>query len=262
MNVYIMTDMEGISGIVSREQVMSDSPKYAEGRMLMVEDINVCVKACKEAGAQKVYVRDCHATGANVVWSHLTSEADGYIVGYTGQQRFPYLEECDAVILLGYHAMAGTLAGTLEHSMSSAGIQNYWINGIRAGETAIDAGIVGDYGKPVIMVSGDDKECEEARAWMPWVVTAEVKQGITWKGGLLLPPQKAYDVIRRKTIEAIQKAEQARPLVFTKPVTLRVEMTERGVLPTTYAKPYMRIIDGRTYEVEAASMEEALFRSH
>ena len=51
MNVYIMTDIEGISGIVSKDQVLKNSPMYQEGRRLMTAEINVCVKACKEAGA-------------------------------------------------------------------------------------------------------------------------------------------------------------------------------------------------------------------
>ena len=58
MNIFIMGDMEGISGITSREQVLPDASRYAEGRRLMVSDINVVVRACKEAGAEKVYVRD------------------------------------------------------------------------------------------------------------------------------------------------------------------------------------------------------------
>ena len=49
MNIYIMTDLEGISGITSREQVLSEAARYAEGRRLMVDDINVVVRACKEA---------------------------------------------------------------------------------------------------------------------------------------------------------------------------------------------------------------------
>ena len=93
--------------------------------------------------------------------------------------------------------------------MSSTSIQNYWINGNRAGEVAIDAGIVGDKGKPVIMVSGDDKVCREAEALLPWVVTAEVKRGITWKGGILLPQQKAHALLREKTIEAMRPDEAA-----------------------------------------------------
>ena len=262
MNIYIMVDMEGISGIFTREQVMSDGSgtRYSEGRRLMAKDINVCVRACKEAGAEKVYVRDCHGGGMNVLWEELCDEADGYIQGYTGQDRFPYLEECDGVILLGYHAMAGTPGGILEHTMSSANVQNYWINGQAAGEVAVDAGIVGDRGKPVIMVSGDDKVCKEAKALLPWCVTAEVKKGITWKGGLLLPPAKAYALLREKTIEAVKNLSEAKPLVYDKPVTLRAERTERFVMPMQCTKPYMKIIDGRTYEVTGDTMEEALFR--
>ena len=90
--------------------------------------------------------------------------------------------------------------------MSSAYLQNYWINGQKVGEIAIDnGGIVGDYGKPVIMVSGDDKVCHEAETLLPGIVTAEVKKGITWKGGMLLPPEKAYTLIKNKTKEAITK---------------------------------------------------------
>lgn len=262
MNIYIMVDMEGICGIFTREQVMSDNSgtRYQEGRRLMTKDINVCVRACKEAGAEKVYVRDCHGGGMNVIWEDLCDEADGYIMGYTGQERFPCLEECDGVILLGYHAMAGTPGGILEHTMSSANVQNYWINGNIAGEVAVDAGIVGDQGKPVIMVSGDDKVCAEAKALLPWCVTAEVKKGLSWKGGVMLPAGKAYELLRQKTIEAVKNIANTKPLVYEKPVVLRMEYTERFVMPMACEKPYMKIIDGRTYEVTADTMEEALFR--
>ncbi len=262
MNIYIMVDAEGISGIYDREQVStnSSSGRYSEGRELMVKDINACVEACKEAGAEKVFVRDCHAAGSNVIWSKLSDLADYYIIGNTGQDRFPGLDECDGVILLGYHAMAGTIGGILEHTMSSATVQNYWINNVKVGEVAIDAGIVGDRGKPVIMVSGDDKVCSEAESFLPNVVTAEVKKGITWKGGMLLPPEKAYKTIKDKTKEAIAKLHEQKPLIFDKPIHFRAELTERSVLPNQYAKPYMKIIDGRTYEVEGATVEEALYR--
>jgi D-amino peptidase len=260
MNIYIMVDAEGISGIHDREQVMPSGTRYQEGRELMVKDINACVEGCKEAGVDKVYVRDAHSSGNNVVWSKLTGLADYYIIGYTGQDRFPGLEDCDGVILLGYHAMAGTPGAILEHTMSSASVQNYWINGRKVGETAVDAAIVGDKGKPVIMVSGDDKVCKEARELLPNVVTAEVKKGITWKGGMLLPPDKAYNLIKEKTKEAVARLTEQKPLVFEKPIRLRVEVIERSLLPLPYEKPYMKIIDGRTYEVEGATMEEALFR--
>lgn len=260
VNIYIMVDAEGISGVYNSDQVMSTGSRYQEGRELMVRDINACVEGCKEAGADRIYVRDCHGSGSNVVWSRLSDLADYYIIGDTGQDRFPGLDECHGVILLGYHAMAGTPGAILEHTMSSEAVQNYWINGVKVGELAIDAGIVGDRGKPVIMVSGDDKVCLEAKGLLPDVITAQVKKGITWRGGMLLPPQKSYNLIKEKAKEAVNLLNMQQALVFSKPIRLRVEMTERGILPLQYSKPYMTVIDGRTYEVEGSTVEEALFR--
>ena len=260
MNVYLMVDLEGISGIYSREQVTEGGTRRAEGRAYMTADINACVETCKEAGCEKVYVRDCHGGANTLIYEQLTPLADYCIQGNTGSDRFVGLSDCDAVILLGYHAMAGTAGGILEHSMSSASVQNYWVNGIRFGETAIDAAIVGERGKPVIMVSGDDKLCAEAKGFLPWVVTCEVKKGVTWSGGMLLPQARAHALIREKTKEAVAAFAQMKPFEIRHPVTLRTEMVERGILPSAYAKPYMRIIDGRTYEVDADTMEEALYR--
>lgn len=260
MNIYIMVDAEGISGIYESDQVISSGSRYEEGRRLMVKDINACVEGLKEAGVDKIYVRDAHSSGSNVIWEELSDLADYYIIGYTGDNRFPGLEDCDAVILLGYHAMAGTPAGILEHTMSSASVQNYYINGDKVGEIAIDAAIVGEKGKPVIMVSGDDKACAEAKELLPNIVTAEVKKGLSWKGGMLLPPKKSYDLIRDKAKEAVNKMDLQKPFSYDKPIRFQVELTERGILPHSLSKPYMRIIDGRRYEVEAESLEEALFR--
>ena len=52
-----------------------------------------------------------------------------------------------------------------------------------------------------------------------------------------------------------------KPLVYSSPVKFRVENMERIPLPNERAKPYIKIIDGRTYEIEADTMEDALFKS-
>ncbi len=40
MKIYILCDMEGVSGIRKMEQVMLDNPEYAEGRELMMADMS------------------------------------------------------------------------------------------------------------------------------------------------------------------------------------------------------------------------------
>jgi len=108
MNIYVMTDAEGLCGIFDKEQVNSDGSRYNECREYMTREVNVVVEALKEAGADRIYVRDAHGGGNNVIWDKLSDKAYRYIIGNTGKDRFIGIEDCDGVILLGYHAMAGT----------------------------------------------------------------------------------------------------------------------------------------------------------
>ena len=126
-----MVDLEGISGICSRDQIFGD--RISEGKLLMTEDINACVNAAKEAGVERIYVRDCHGTSNTVIYEKLSDNADYYICGYMGESRYTGIEDCDAVILLGYHAMAGVMGATLEHTFSSKNIQNYGLDGKKVG---------------------------------------------------------------------------------------------------------------------------------
>src|SRR2546423_8596316 len=63
MRVLIMSDMEGVSGIVVWDQVNGGAPMYEEGRRLYTEEINAAVRGAKAAGASEIVVVDCHGAG-------------------------------------------------------------------------------------------------------------------------------------------------------------------------------------------------------
>ena len=63
MRVLIMTDMEGVSGIVAWEQVRGGDVMYEEGRKLYTEEINAAVRGARAAGATEIVVEDCHGAG-------------------------------------------------------------------------------------------------------------------------------------------------------------------------------------------------------
>ncbi len=262
MKIYIFADLEGISGIFSRDQVASGCARIPEGRDYMTFDVNAAAEGCKAGGADTVIVRDGHGGGNTLRWEKLSPAVDEVVCGNSTWVRFPGMEDADGLILLGYHAMAGTFRAILEHSMSSASVQNYWINGDKAGETAIDAGIAGEHGVPVIMVSGDDKVCAEASALLPWIETAQVKKGLSSFGGSLMGPEAAHKLIYETAKRAAENLSRMKPFVYPSPVTFRVENVERIPLPNQLAKPYMKIIDGRTFEVTGETLEEAFWRSH
>ena len=252
MKIYIFADMEGISGVSSSMFVTADGPHYALGRKFLTADINACAAACFEAGADEVIARDGHGGGYSVLWEDLDPRIQ-LVQGATPGKRFFGIEGSDGVILLGYHAMAGTRGALLEHSYNSKAIQNIWMNGRRVGEFEIDTAIAGDYDIPVIMTSGCDKLCAQAKDFLPSVITCEVKKSTAQQGAMMLSAQKAHALIREKTIEAIaaMKAGKIKPVKLS-PVTLRREYMER-------MEPMLNLCDDRTTDITAATAEDAFY---
>ena len=255
MKIFVVVDMEGISGICRSSQVMPDGEHYAASRKYIVWDTNACVAGCIAGGATRVVVRDAHATGYNFLWEDLDPRAE-YIQGRSLRQRIPDLDDFDGLILLGYHAMAGTREAILEHTMSSRGWQNFWINGVKAGEFALDAATAGDHNVPTIMVSGDDKLCAEARKLVKNIVAVEVKKGLDVEGGLLQPKETAHRLITEGAARAVRECKRIKPYKVKGPVHLRLEMVSRGVVSPR--KPGVKFAgDSRTYEVTGPDVETA-----
>lgn len=256
MKIYIFADMEGISGVSGTEFVGMDQRLYGEGRKYYTWDINACARGCFNAGATEVFVRDGHSCGRHAVWDALDSRIE-IIQGATEPgKRLPGIEGSAALILLGYHARAGQAGALLEHTYSSGSIQNMWLNGRLAGEFAFDAAIAGEYGVPTVMVSGDNKICEEALEWVPNIITCQVKTAHTCQGARLLSMEKAHGLIEERAAEAVRSIGKIKPLTVSKPVVVRKELVERGAIP---AKKGITVVDSRTGEIKTDSVEEALF---
>src|ERR671928_1238602 len=169
MRVHVISDMEGVAGIVKWQQTSGGDPMYEEGRRLYTEEINAAVRGAKAAGATEIVVMDCHGAGEGYTFNSLIPEELDpdceFVVqtewtGYTG-----FLEEgCDAALFIGMHARAGTTDGVLNHTVSGVDWQNLWFNGRRVGETGINAALCGTWRCPVVLVTGDRAVCREARA--------------------------------------------------------------------------------------------------
>jgi D-amino peptidase len=252
MKIYIFADMEGISGVSGSSFVTADGAKYALGCKFITRDVNICAQACFDAGADAVTVRDGHGAGTSILWENLIPGVE-LMQGAAAGVRFPGIEGADAVILLGYHAMAGTPGALLEHTYSSKSIQNIWLNGKPIGEFGLDTLIAGEKGLPVIMTSGCDKLCKEAEAFSPEVVTCQVKRSTHQQGCVLLSPADSEKLLREKTLEAIRKFREGRikPIVVS-PAVIRKEFVER-------MEPAEGLIGSRMTEHKADTVENAFW---
>jgi D-amino peptidase len=257
VKLYIFADMEGISGISGSNFILPDGNLYNEGRKYLTSDVNACIKGCLATGVSDIVVRDGHSYGRHIIWEQLHPAAKLYQGESTFGQRFPEIENCDAIIFIGYHAMAGAANAFLEHTYSSKGVQNLWLNEQKVGEFGLDSAIASEYGVPTIMVSGDDKVCSEAKLFNPDVVTCQVKKGGNIEGVLLESRDKAHQLIENKTIEAIKQIDSIKLPEIDYPIKLRKEAIER-VHPKL--SDDVNIISPRITEIECNSVEKAFFK--
>lgn len=255
LKILVFADMEGISGLPSRNFTFPSGKYYDKGCLQYTWEINACVDACFESGATTVFVRDGHGGGRNAVVSQVDPRA--VLIQGATRERLPHVDECDAVIFIGYHAMAHTPSAFAAHTYSSKTVDNMWMNGQLAGEVEIDSAVAGDHGRPLIMVSGDDKVCSKAAAWVPGIVTCPVKEGLDLESARLIPRREAWELIRQKTIEAIGKIGSIKPVEVPHPVTIRKQMLNPLNVDYWKARPGVRILDDRTMEKTAATVEEA-----
>ena len=250
MKIFIATDMEGISGINNPEYVLSNGSLYETGRRLLTADINAAVRGAFDGGADEVIVADGHGGRINVLVEDLDPRAL-LLSGWPRQPRWPFLDDSvDGLILLGYHSMAGTLYGNLEHTMTSAAWHCFKVNGKPYGEIGIDGEIAAESGVPVIMVSGDDKLCKEAKEWFGNIETAMVKQGLGRQSALCLSPTKGQEVVyqhAKRAVERLAGGEQfALPEVNT---PAKVAITYKMMPDADAANVYgTKRLDGYTVE--------------
>ncbi len=248
MRVFVIGDMEGVAGIVRWAQTEGGEKLYEEGRVLYTEELNAAVRGARAAGATEIVVMDCHGAGGDWEFNSLVPELLDPGCEYVVQSRWTeytgFLESgCDAALLVGMHAMAGTERGVLSHTVKSEAWQNLRFNGRLVGEVGINAALCGRFGVPVLLVAGDRAVCEEARALLgEGLTTVEVKVGLGRFSARQLPPARARQLIeegaRRALADlgAVVPYDPGRPceieIDFTSPDRLREYANRKGVEAT------------------------------
>ena len=237
MKLFVMTDMEGISGIHLMSQVKKEFPAdYAYGKRLLMDEINFVVDALFSLGTDEVVVRDGHAGGCNIDMG----EMDGRI---------------------GQHSMAGTLNGFLDHTMNSMEWFRYKINGMDAGEIAILASRAGARNVPVLTVTGDYMAVLEAEKLLGKgdVSCAVVKDGIGRNWANCLPIQKARQAIYEALKEGVQKIGKVQPYKPQLPAVLELTFYRSDFADCYHGRPEWERIDARTIRKITRSFMDSMW---
>ena len=181
MRVAIMTDMEGVAGVINfKDWIFPESRYYEQGKILLTNEVNAAIRGFFDAGATECFVIDGHGHGA--INTSLLDERALYSRGWGIYHEFGLSGGFDALAFIGQHAKSGTKLSHLTHT-GDPRVLEVKINGISVGEYGQCVFIAGAYGTPVIFASGERAFCEEARELAPFVHTAETKYGVTLDDG-------------------------------------------------------------------------------
>jgi D-amino peptidase len=264
MKILISCDMEGISGIVDWEQVTPSKDEWKRGRKLMAGDVNAAINGAFEGGAEAVTVSDAHWHGRTLEPEDLDPRAhlhSGSPSPFAMIQGIDDQPGYDALVFVGYHAMAGAKKGVLCHTWSD-NVLNVWLNDAPVGEIGLNAAVAAHYGAPVIAVAGDQAACLEAQTLLgPEVEVAVVKLGTGRYAAELLPLKEAREKICEAVARGVTKLKSgqgAKPYNVETPVRLGVEFKFPHQTDRAYLLPGARRLSGTRLDYTAEDVVTAM----
>lgn len=228
MRVLIMSDMEGVSGIINWGQVNGGKPMYEEGRRLYTMEVNAAVRGARAAGAKEVVAVDCHGAGKEWNFNSFIPELMecDWVAGHAWSRYTELLEQgCDAALMIGMHAKAGTPDGVLCHTISTTKWRNLYFNDTCVGEFGINSALCGHYNCPVVLITGDDATCREGRELLgDGLHAVSVKRGLSRHSARNVPPKIARQMIEDGARIALSSPIRTTPYVPAQPTTISVDL--------------------------------------
>jgi D-amino peptidase len=225
--VHIKVDMEGISGVVSPEQLRAGTPEYDYARRMLMHDLQAVLDGVFSAGCTEAVIYDAHGNGRNIDLAAVDSRAM-VISGRPMMQRglFSGLDESfSALLLVGYHAQANASQAVLPRTYDDD-IAAMRLNETELGEVGMEAALAGEFGVPLAFVSGDSATTREARDLLGSdVETVEVKEAISATSAMCLPAARTTKLLREAASRAVRRASTVPPVLFQSPTTLDVMFT-------------------------------------
>jgi D-amino peptidase len=248
VKVFISVDMEGIWGVVHYEQTSSGSSGYGAARKWMVEDVNAVVVGLVEAGATEILVNDSHGSMRNIIADDLHPKASLI----SGKPKPLVMmagidSSFDACVFVGYHARAGTASAILDHTISGGSVRAIKINNIEMPELGLNGAIAGYFNVPVIMISGDEETCKQAKSILgDEIVTVSVKEGMGRYAAKLLPAAEARRLLKENAKKALLKRYKIPQFKLKPPFNIELEFLNSSQVEMPLLVPQVKSINPRT----------------
>ncbi len=256
--VFVMADMEGMASVVFNREIIAGnegeryrntgSPDYwAHYRGLITREVNAVVTGARRAGARSFVVNEGH--GGNLFGSILPWELDTAALLVRGWPKPMVMttgldSSAGAAIFIGMHARAGT-PGVIAHVYAFDTVR---VNGRILNETGINALVAGEYGVPVVMVSGDDETIRQMREQLgPGPIGVVTKIAMGRSAAITRSPAVVRQMLLDSAAVAVRRAMRGE----IRPFTLERPYTVEFALRRSYPPEYVAAVDSlREFRLE------------
>ncbi|MCM8759872.1 MAG: M55 family metallopeptidase [Candidatus Omnitrophica bacterium] len=243
MKIYIIPDLEGISGVTQFRQNLKTMGIYETMCRRMVKEINAVVKGIKEADeTSQIYVMETHEIDDEL----LSYEVFGLIKG----AKVPLFDESfHALFFVGQHAKSQEEKGVLSHT-GNARIMDVRVNDVSYGELGLCSILAGIYDISTVFVSGDSACVEEAKKLFNNIITVETKIGLGMHSAVCYHISKVLKQLQERSKEAVMEFKNNphnfSPLKIPPPYKFEVEWQYVEMADRASLIPGVKKLSGRT----------------
>lgn len=258
LKVFISADMEGIGGVSTwKIQANADGREFEKFARLMTLEVNAAIAGAFDAGATEVLVADSHGDAQNIDVELLDQRARLIRAWPRPLGMMQGVDETTAVVIfVGYHAGQDAAAGILAHTILGDGFK-IKLNGTEVPEAGLGAAIAGDFGVPVVFLSGDQTIGEEARRLLGPIETVAVKEASGFHAATMLHPEESRRLIREGVKRGIERRAKLEPYKLAHPIELEITFTETVNAELAAYLPGVERLSGDTVRFTAKDMTEA-----
>lgn len=230
IKVFISVDMEGITGVVTSEQLGPDGFEYGRFREFMTAEALAAMEGARAGGATEFVIADSHGNMQNLLIDRFPPDVT---IVRGGNRPLSMMHGIDstfsAAMFIGYHSATTNSSGVRAHTMSSGTFAGVYLNGRALAESGMNAALAGSLGVPVVLVSGDDAAVAEVRALVGDVEGAVVKRSIGFHAAATMTPAAGQALIRERARAAIARLRDFRPHRVAGPYVL--DLVYKSYLP-------------------------------
>jgi len=256
VRIMISADMEGATGVTCAADVLVGTAQWQRFRPLFTEDVNACVAGLAAGGATDILVNEAHSTQRNLLIERLDTRARMLTGRHKPLSMMQGIDNgVDGVVFLGYHAGAGA-DGVLAHTYLENSITEVRLDGVPASEGRLNSALAAEYGVPVLVVTGDDKTCEDAKDYAPAAQHVTVKDCVSRYAAICTPPQVTARWIAAAAETAMASAGRHAPT--RRPHRIEVDFDATHLAHAAAVVPTVDLVGVRTVGFDAPSMTEAM----